>query len=415
MTMNRILMTVLFLLLTACHSHDPHEVDHGHDHGAEAAAPEPEKGPHRGRMLRDGDFALEVAIFESGVPPEFHLYATQAGQPVPPEQVKAQIELIRLGDPRDTFTFVAEGDHLKGSGVVKEPHSFEVKVRAEHAGSTYEWTYESFEGRTRIAEKVAQDAGIKAEPAGPGVIHETIALYGSIQPNADRVRRIVPRFPGPIRSVDVQVGDTVVAGQTLATVESNDSLRSYTVTAPIGGIVIERHGGPGESAGSTPLFVVADLSSVWAEFAVFPRDRARIKVGQAAVIADTASDLTGHGTIAYVAPLGMQANQSQIARIVLDNADGSWVPGTFVTTEVTVGEHPKDLVVRNDALHGFRDFTVVFAKVGDQYEVRMLELGQADAEHVEVLGGLIPGTLYVTENSYLIKADVEKSGASHDH
>jgi len=26
---------------------------------------EPEKGPHRGRMLRDGDFALELSIFET--------------------------------------------------------------------------------------------------------------------------------------------------------------------------------------------------------------------------------------------------------------------------------------------------------------------------------------------------------------
>jgi cobalt-zinc-cadmium efflux system membrane fusion protein len=33
----------------------------------------------------------------------------------------------------------------------------------------------------------------------------------------------------------------------------------------------------------------------------------------------------------------------------------------------------------------------------------------------EVLGGLEPGERYVTENSFLIKADIEKSGASHDH
>ncbi len=49
------------------------------------------------------------------------------------------------------------------------------------------------------------------------------------------------------------------------------------------------------------------------------------------------------------------------------------------------------------------------------YEVRMLDLGRADEEWVEVLGGLKVGTEYVTENSYLIKADIEKSGASHDH
>ncbi len=66
-------------------------------------------------------------------------------------------------------------------------------------------------------------------------------------------------------------------------------------------------------------------------------------------------------------------------------------------------------------MQAFRDFTVVYARIGDEYEVRMLELGRQDATWAEVLGGLDAGTSYVTENSYVIKADIEKSGASHDH
>ena len=72
-------------------------------------------------------------------------------------------------------------------------------------------------------------------------------------------------------------------------------------------------------------------------------------------------------------------------------------------------------MVKISALQQFRDFTVVFAKIGDTYEVRMLELGANGGEFVEVLEGLKPGTEYVTENSFLIKADIEKSGARHDH
>jgi cobalt-zinc-cadmium efflux system membrane fusion protein len=73
------------------------------------------------------------------------------------------------------------------------------------------------------------------------------------------------------------------------------------------------------------------------------------------------------------------------------------------------------MTVPLSALQRFRDFDVVFARVGEDYEVRMLDLGQRDSERVEVLGGLAPGTEYVTTNSYLVKADIEKSGASHDH
>ena len=51
----------------------PHSDDVSH---GEVAVVEPAKGPHRGRLLVDGDFALELAIFETGVPPEFRVWAT---------------------------------------------------------------------------------------------------------------------------------------------------------------------------------------------------------------------------------------------------------------------------------------------------------------------------------------------------
>jgi membrane fusion protein, heavy metal efflux system len=73
------------------------------------------------------------------------------------------------------------------------------------------------------------------------------------------------------------------------------------------------------------------------------------------------------------------------------------------------------LAVDNRALQDFRDWQVVFIKIGDTYEIRPLELGRTDGSFTEVLGGLNPDDTYVVGNSYLIKADLEKSGASHDH
>ena len=105
------------------------------DPDAQSAATENfERGPHNGRLLRDGDFALEITIFESGVPPEFRVYPYRDGQPVAPETVDLTIELGRLGDRIDTFSFRPESDYLRGDGVVLEPHSFAVRVQAR-AGS----------------------------------------------------------------------------------------------------------------------------------------------------------------------------------------------------------------------------------------------------------------------------------------
>jgi cobalt-zinc-cadmium efflux system membrane fusion protein len=131
-------------------------------------------------------------------------------------------------------------------------------------------------------------------------------------------------------------------------------------------------------------------------------------------IRDTAGGEPIETTIAQVNVIST-ANQVVTTRAVIDNTAGTLLPGTFVTAEVAVAGYDVPLAVKRVGLQSFRDFTVVYAQYGDEYEVRMLELGRQFGDWAEVLGGLEPGTRYVTEGSYVIKADVEKSGASHDH
>ena len=113
----------------------------------------------------------------------------------------------------------------------------------------------------------------------------------------------------------------------------------------------------------------------------------------------------------------MQAasNQSVTARVSLDNAKGEFLPGAFVTADVQVSTREVPLAVKTTGLQPFRDFTVVFEQVDTTYEVRMLELGERRANGPKCSAVLSRVRSYVTENSYLIKANVEKSGASHDH
>ena len=184
--------------------------------------------------------------------------------------------------------------------------------------------------------------------------------------------------------------------------------------APIGGVILKREVQPGMTTGDAPLFVIADLSRVWVELDVFARHIGQVKPGQT-VSVETLDGARIEGRIDWVSPLALHASQSVQARVILDNAEGRLRPGQFVRAQITTAEHSAALAVRQSALQLFRDFQVVFARFGETYEVRMLELGRQNGEWAEVLGGLKPGSEYVTGNSYLIKADIEKSGASHDH
>lgn len=380
----------------------------------QTAADVPERGPNDGRLLTDGDFAVELAIYETGLPPELRAWVTDAGRPVEPEQVDLTVTLTRLGNETNVIDFLPEDDFLRGTQPVDEPHSFVVSVEAKHDGRRHEWEYESFEGRTRISPEMAEAFGLETESAGSAVLTQTLTLYGRIVPSPDRIRQVSARFDGAIRSVEVAPGDAVREGQTLAEIESNESLRPYTIVAPIAGIVTERNANAGEQTAGRRLFTIVDTSFVWANLAVFVGDRDRVRVGAPVTLTSTLGGGTVEGTISYVSVLA-DTNQAVAARVEFDNASGQWALGTYVTAEVVVDEKEVPLAVRRSALQTFRDLPVVYVQVGEEYEVRMLELGMRDDEWVEVLGGLKPGTRYVTKGSYVLKADVEKSGAAHDH
>jgi len=392
------------------------EQDHIHEGASEHAQVEEDypRGPHNGRLLREGDFAVEITIFETGVPPEFRVYPYYQGQPISPSDVDLSIELGRTGNVADSFAFYGQADFLRGDGVVTEPHSFDVTVTATHQDKTHQWRFESYEGRTIIPDQLASEAGIGTEVAGSAKIIETLKLTGRVEIDPNRVSQVRPRFPGMVKRIHVELGEIVKAGDTMLTVESSESLQEYPVKAPIGGLVIKRNVQAGEVTADAPLFTIVDLSHVWMELDIFARDSGRVKKGQT-VTFETLDGHTGNGIIDWLSPLSSHASQSIHARVPLNNPDTRLRPGQFVRADVEIAEHDVPLAVRRSGVQGFRDFQVVFAKFGETYEVRMLEFGITNGEWLEVIGGLAPGTEYVSENSYLIKADIEKSGASHDH
>ncbi|MFZ5684645.1 efflux RND transporter periplasmic adaptor subunit [Phenylobacterium sp.] len=380
-----------------------------------AAAADYERGPHRGRMLRDGDFALEITLYEEGPAPLFRLYAYQNDKPLDPKGVQVNIALTRLGPKVDRFTFAPEADYLTSPAIVHEPHSFDVAVSAARAGRTHKWTYASYEGRTTITAEAARAGGVTTERAGSAMLGETLPLNGRIEITPEGKSDVVARYPGRVVSMGVELGERVRRGQVLARVESSESLQTYSVTAPISGVIVEKNVTVGGITGGQPMLVIADPTQLHAEFFLYPRDAERVRVGQPVEVTSLAGDHRLASRIEAILPTADLTNQTLVAHVPLSGPTETWRPGLGVKGTVSVGANAAPLAVRTKAIQPFRDFEVVYAKVGNTYEVRMLEIGRRTPEWTEVLGGLEPGTEYVVDGAFLIRADIEKSGASHDH
>ena len=395
-------------------SHGHH--DHGHDdhgHGAEAAEA---KGPHRGRLLKDGDFTLELAIFEAGVPPEFRAWFTKAGKPVSPADVKLSVTLIRPGKVEDRFTFAVEGDFARGDHEVAEPHSFDYVIVAEHAGVAHKWAFEAPGMQTVIAAAAAAKAGVKVEKAASAELNETIEVYGRVTLDPDSVRRATARFAGVVVEARKALGDKVAAGEVVARVENSQTIVTAEVKSPGAGVVIARSVAVGDGvAEGAVLYTIAALDRVWVEFEIPRKNLARVKAGQSVVLHADDGGEAASGVIASVSPIVSAETQTAIARVVVPNPDGRWRPGGFVKGAITLSAARAPVTVKVSALQSLFGFDVVFSQHGEVYQARPLELGRRTGDRVEVLKGLAAGETYVSEGSFLIKADIGKSGASHDH
>ncbi len=201
-----------------------------------------------------------------------------------------------------------------------------------------------------------------------------------------------------------------------AIAEAPGDLTRYEIRSPRDGMVIEKHLSVGEALGeASGIFKIADLSTVWVEITVYTKDLGTVKPGQRVVIRSKELGINATGAISYIGPLVGEQTRAAKARVSIPNPAGLWRPGLFVAVEVVQEDVPVKIVVPVDAIQTMGSWQVIFVQYGNLFEARPVDTGRTDGERVEVLSGLIPGEKYVSKNSFVLKADIGKAGAAHDH
>lgn len=314
-----------------------------------------------------------------------------------------------------------------GVRILRIPPGAVTAIGHEHGGDDHD-DHDSHEGHdhgkadhVELSDAAIKNSGIVVETAAPGTLPLTLKLYGKIVANEDLTAHMMARFPGIVKSVAKRLGDTVEPGDTLAIVESNESLRPYEVKSHVAGTVIKKEAAPGEFVSDKEsLFVVSNLDTVWVDLSVHRSDFSRLKEGQSVVIdiglpKDNGEPHHLPATIAYLSPFGTENTQTMLARVVIKNPRGHLRPGLFVTGDVTTDTRKVDVAVKVEAIQRIDDKTVLFVQQGDRFDMRPVTVGAETAEWVEIRSGLIAGEMYVSKNSFILKAELGKSEASHEH
>lgn len=300
-----------------------------------------------------------------------------------------------------------------GSGAEEEDHGHDHGAEAAAAG------HEGEEGAHEekpilLTEAERKEFGIVMAVAGPGDVSVTIDLPGEIRANQDRLAHIVPRFEGIVNEVRVGLGEQVAPGQTLAVVESDESLSPYDVKTLVAGTVIEKHATRGEAVSrNEALFVIADLSTVWVDLAVYQRDLARIRPGSEAAVRVGHEESSASSRVVYVAPVIDEISRTATARLVLPNPEGRWKPGMFVNALVVVDDVRVPVAVPPTAIHFLDGGEAVFVEEEHGFVPRPVATGRRGSGLVEILSGLDEGEAYVREGGFLLKSEHEKESFGH--
>ncbi|MCZ6674432.1 MAG: efflux RND transporter periplasmic adaptor subunit [Verrucomicrobia bacterium] len=276
------------------------------------------------------------------------------------------------------------------------------------------------ETRLEFSQELLDAFGVKIEQAGNRNLAIELILPGEIKLDRDLVAHVSPRYISVVQSISARLGDSVKAGQSLAVLQSTDTLVNFELKAPITGTIVEYHITLGESVEAGHyLFIIANMGTVWSDIDIYQKDLPLVKKGQAVVVEAGNNHPPARGIIAYLGPVVNEETRTGLARVILDNADGMWKPGMFISARVELDTTPAKVAVKRSSIQKLDGETVVFVGHDLKFELRKVILGRQDTEYVEVLSGIESGESYVSERSFLMKAETIKSTvdphAGHSH
>lgn len=271
-------------------------------------------------------------------------------------------------------------------------------------------------GRVELDDEELKNSGIAIEEAGPVKLKTKLRLFGKINPNEDRLIHVMPRYPGLVKRVNKRLGEQAGKDELLAVVQSNESLQDYDIKAELAGTVVEKHIVLGEFIDTEQkIYTIADLSAVWVDLNVYRQDFPKLRVGQKVIIEAPGLPQKIEGTISYISPFGAESTQTMLARAEIANPDGILRPGLFISADLVLEEQEVDVAVKESAIQTLEETEVVFVKEGDSFEARPVKFGRRDGEWIEVLSGILPGENYAAANSFILKAQIGKGEAEHEH
>lgn len=317
----------------------------------------------RGKVILHPDKLAHILPKISGIAKETH---KNIGDLVKEEEILATLESSEMADIKANYLAKKEKEKLARSLLEREKHLYEKKVSAEQDFLNSKSSYEEAFIDLNLAKQKLHSFGI----------------------NEEEIQNISPALAS----------------------------RFYSIRSPIDGTVIARHITKGEYIENTnTIYEIADLDTVWIEIAIYPKDLSKIKIGQTIHISTPMDEKNAEAKIFYLSPIIQEETITAKALAELKNPNHEWYPGSFVNIHISTENVSAKIVIPKEAIQEIEGKEFIFVKTKEGFEKRPIKTGLKDSFQVEILEGLNPEEEYAITNTFLLKAELSKNEAEHDH
>jgi cobalt-zinc-cadmium efflux system membrane fusion protein len=179
---------------------------------------------------------------------------------------------------------------------------------------------------------------------------------------------------------------------------------TFSLNAPIDGIVIERNATIGATVGTdASVFKIIDISRVWVDANVFEKDLPRVRVGQGVKLTVTAfPGSTFSGKIIFINSVVDPDSRTVKVRTEVPNPDGRLKPDMFANVEIITDVKSTAVSVPQSAVLDDGGKKIVFVADGKNYKQRQVQLGIQSGDRIEIIDGLNAGDRVVVKGNYLL-------------
>ncbi|MCB9757009.1 MAG: efflux RND transporter periplasmic adaptor subunit [Candidatus Omnitrophica bacterium] len=267
------------------------------------------------------------------------------------------------------------------------------------------------EGVVKLEKESQKLVDFKTVEVKKAPLTENISISGQIAQDANETHNVFPPQSGFVVENTAQLGAVVKKGDVICRIKVEDQDTPIDVKSPYAGVVIGDFDTVGQKVEKiSALCAIADLSKVWANFDIYEKDIAKVKIDQKITVRSSAyPEESFEGNIIFISPRVDETTRTIKIRALIQNTDYLLKLGMFVNGVVISHGTEEHLIIPTSAVQTFGDKMVVFVKAGEgEFHKKEIVINSQTAEEVAVREGINAGDMVVTDGAFLLKSGLLK-------